>query len=137
MCTWYQPVISLLQELHMVIDTNSVEDPGHQSAVPDFPRPTAREYILRTVAPRPAPYSKSLPHKMYCSLMEGHEFRLAGAFSSDSVFQWYTAPEQLSDEIITQWWMGKVLFVQWDYLKNKNYNLKTFFFVSFAKQSGT
>lgn len=52
-----------------------------------FPNPAAREYILRTVTARPAPYSKSLPQKMYCTLIDGTEYRLAGAFSSDSTFQ--------------------------------------------------
>lgn len=58
-----------------------------KNSVPDFPRPSAREYILRTMAPRPAPYSKTLPQLMYCSIVDGHEYRLAGAFSSDSTFQ--------------------------------------------------
>ena len=56
------------------------------TSVPSFPRPFAREYILRTVMPRPAPYSKNLPQRMYCSI-EDDEFRICGAFGSDSVFQ--------------------------------------------------
>lgn len=56
------------------------------SSVPNFPRPSAREYILRTIVPRPAPYSKQLPQRLFCSIEED-EFRIAGAFSSDSVFQ--------------------------------------------------
>lgn len=64
------------------------QDTSHNSSVPSFPRPAAREYILRTVVPRPAPYSKQLPQRMYCSIEED-EFRLAGAYASDSVFQWY------------------------------------------------
>lgn len=71
-------------------DTSAMQmddgDISHNSSVPNFPRPTAREYILRTVIPRPAPYSKQLPQRMYCSIEED-EFRLAGAFASDSVFQ--------------------------------------------------
>ena len=61
-------------------------DLSHNSSVPSFPRPEAREYILRTIIPRPAPYSKQLPQRMYSSIEED-EFRLAGAFASDSVFR--------------------------------------------------
>ncbi|XP_041120289.1 rab3 GTPase-activating protein catalytic subunit-like [Polyodon spathula] len=54
-------------------------------AVSDFPPPAGREIILRTVVPRPAPYSKPLPQRMYCVLIK-EDFRLAGAFSSDTSF---------------------------------------------------
>ncbi|XP_062600840.1 rab3 GTPase-activating protein catalytic subunit-like [Saccostrea cucullata] len=77
--------VAAQKDLHMVIEDEE-GDTGLNS-VPDFPRPSAREYILRTAAPRPAPYSKSLPHKMTCSIIEGHEFRLAGAFATDTIFQ--------------------------------------------------
>ncbi|MGH0151150.1 UNVERIFIED_CONTAM: hypothetical protein FKN15_042093 [Acipenser sinensis] len=58
------------------------QNPG---AVSDFPPPAGREIILRTVVPRPAPYSKPLPQRMFCVLMK-EDFRLAGAFSSDTSF---------------------------------------------------
>lgn len=85
----YVPLIlvTFVQDLHMVIDGDDSADDTSCNTVPDFPRPMAREYILRTAAPRPAPYSKSLPHKMACSIIEGHEFRLAGAFATDTIFQ--------------------------------------------------
>ncbi|XP_046346291.1 rab3 GTPase-activating protein catalytic subunit-like [Haliotis rufescens] len=69
--------------------TEEVEKDAHKpaSTVPDFPRPTAREYILRAMVPRPAPYSRVLPQKMFCVLVENDHFRLAGAFSSDTTFQ--------------------------------------------------
>ncbi|XP_070587394.1 rab3 GTPase-activating protein catalytic subunit [Erythrolamprus reginae] len=51
----------------------------------DFPAPAGREVILRTTVPRPAPYSKSLPQRMY-SVLTKDDFRLAGAFSSDTTF---------------------------------------------------
>lgn len=51
-----------------------------------FPTPVAKEFILRAVDPRPAPYSETLPHRMYCTLIDGKEYRLAGAFSSDTIF---------------------------------------------------
>ncbi|CAI5762552.1 GTPase-activating catalytic subunit isoform X1 [Podarcis lilfordi] len=51
----------------------------------DFPLPAGREVILRTTVPRPAPYSKPLPQRMY-SVLTKEDFRLAGAFSSDTTF---------------------------------------------------
>ncbi|KAL1267284.1 hypothetical protein QQF64_032647 [Cirrhinus molitorella] len=56
-----------------------------RKAVTDFPPPAGREVVLRTCVPRPAPYSKALPQRLYCVLMRD-EFRLAGAFSSDTSF---------------------------------------------------
>ncbi|XP_053352311.1 rab3 GTPase-activating protein catalytic subunit [Clarias gariepinus] len=53
--------------------------------VPYFPPPAGREILLRTCVPRPAPYSKSLPQRLFCVLMR-EDFRLAGAFSSDTSF---------------------------------------------------
>ncbi|XP_029383713.1 rab3 GTPase-activating protein catalytic subunit isoform X2 [Echeneis naucrates] len=55
------------------------------SKVPDFPPPAGREILLRSCVPRPAPYSKALPQRLFCVLMR-EEFRLAGAFSSDTSF---------------------------------------------------
>ncbi|XP_060585547.1 rab3 GTPase-activating protein catalytic subunit-like [Ruditapes philippinarum] len=79
---------------YMILDEEDVgearmeddDDARLNSSVPNFPRPSAREYILRTFVPRPAPYSKQLPHRLFCCIEE-EEFRIAGAFSSDSVFQ--------------------------------------------------
>ncbi|XP_051938960.1 rab3 GTPase-activating protein catalytic subunit [Hippocampus zosterae] len=51
----------------------------------DFPSPAGREILLRTCIPRPAPYSKSLPQRLFCVLTRD-EFRLVGAFSSDTSF---------------------------------------------------
>ncbi|XP_056322006.1 rab3 GTPase-activating protein catalytic subunit [Danio aesculapii] len=56
-----------------------------RKAFPDFPPPAGREILLRTCVPRPAPYSKALPQRLFCVLMR-EEFRLAGAFSSDTSF---------------------------------------------------
>ncbi|KAM6897052.1 rab3 GTPase-activating protein catalytic subunit [Xenentodon cancila] len=58
---------------------------GGSRKVPDFPPPAGREVVLRTCVPRPAPYSKALPQRLFCVLMRD-EFRLAGAFSSDTSF---------------------------------------------------
>ncbi|XP_041671566.1 rab3 GTPase-activating protein catalytic subunit isoform X2 [Cheilinus undulatus] len=59
--------------------------PGATNKVPDFPPPAGREILLRTCVPRPAPYSKALPQRLFCVLMK-EDFRLAGAFSSDTSF---------------------------------------------------
>ncbi|XP_037319315.2 rab3 GTPase-activating protein catalytic subunit isoform X1 [Pungitius pungitius] len=58
---------------------------GGSNKVPDFPSPAGREILLRTCVPRPAPYSKALPQRLFCVLMK-EEFRLAGAFSLDTSF---------------------------------------------------
>uniref|UniRef100_A0A672HTU9 Rab3 GTPase-activating protein catalytic subunit n=1 Tax=Salarias fasciatus TaxID=181472 RepID=A0A672HTU9_SALFA len=50
---------------------------GGRNKVPDFPPPAGREILLRTCVPRPAPYSKALPQRLFCVLMKD-EFRLAG-----------------------------------------------------------
>ena len=91
----------LLQEINMVMGEEGEED-NSSSSVSDFPRPTGREYILRTFAPRPAPYSKSLPQRMYVNITEGHEFRLAGAFSQDTVFQWIWSMYYLNNLLDTE-----------------------------------
>ena len=67
---------------------HSLQDRASSSSVPDFPRPAGREFILRNMIPRPAPYSKPTPQRMYCVLVED-DFRLAGAFTEDTTFQWY------------------------------------------------
>ncbi|CAL8267074.1 unnamed protein product [Lota lota] len=53
--------------------------------MPDFPPPAGREILLRTCVPRPAPYSKALPQRLFCVFMRD-DFRLAGALSSDTSF---------------------------------------------------
>lgn len=48
-------------------------------------KPIKREYILRTSASRPAPYSRQSPQRMYC-LLSSNEFRISGAWSEDTIF---------------------------------------------------
>lgn len=50
-----------------------------------FEKPFQREYILRSSVPRPAPYSRQSPQRMYCRI-NNMEFRLAGAFTEDTMF---------------------------------------------------
>ncbi|KAL8183240.1 UNVERIFIED_CONTAM: Rab3 GTPase-activating protein catalytic subunit [Gekko kuhli] len=57
----------------------------NSGSVADFPSPAGHEVILRMIVPRPAPYSKSLPQRMY-SVLTKEDFRLAGAFSLDTTF---------------------------------------------------
>ncbi|XP_068752396.1 rab3 GTPase-activating protein catalytic subunit-like isoform X2 [Montipora capricornis] len=65
--------------------------PSNQPSPPstpsqDFPPPTGREYILRTTIPRPRSSSRPCPQRMYC-VLTNDEFRLAGAFTDDVIFQ--------------------------------------------------
>ncbi len=53
--------------------------------VDHFDKPFKREYIMRSSVPRPAPYSRQSPQRMYC-LLRNNEFRLAGAFTEDTMF---------------------------------------------------
>jgi Rab3 GTPase-activating protein catalytic subunit len=48
-------------------------------------KPYKREYILRSSVSRPAPYSRQSPQRMYV-LLSKEEFRLAGAFTEDTMF---------------------------------------------------
>jgi Rab3 GTPase-activating protein catalytic subunit len=52
----------------------------------EFPQPFGKEYILRMMINRPAPWSQPSPQRMHCVLSKG-EFRLAGAFTTDTNFQ--------------------------------------------------
>lgn len=69
------------------MEDESVAVPDDRKATLDFPPPAGREILLRTRVPRPAPYSRTLPQRLFCVLMR-EEFRLAGAFSSDTSFFW-------------------------------------------------
>ena len=73
-------------EADMQATPSNVKYSHTHSSVPNFPRPAGREFIFRTVAARPAPYSQPTPQRMYCVLVD-EEFRLAGAFSQDTTFQ--------------------------------------------------
>lgn len=61
------------------------QEERRQGLQSEFPPPTGREVILRAAVPRPAPYSKALPQRMY-SVLTREDFRLAGAFSADTTF---------------------------------------------------
>jgi hypothetical protein len=54
--------------------------------VVEFPPPVGKEYILCMMINRPAPWSRPSPQRMYCVLTKP-EFRLAGAFTTDTNFQ--------------------------------------------------
>ncbi|RMC18799.1 hypothetical protein DUI87_04695 [Hirundo rustica rustica] len=61
------------------------QEERRQGVQSEFPPPAGREVILRSSVPRPAPYSKALPQRMY-SVLTREDFRLAGAFSADTTF---------------------------------------------------
>lgn len=52
---------------------------------PPFPAPTSKEFILRAMAPRPAPTSTIYPQRLYVCI-DRDSIRMAGAFSEDTVF---------------------------------------------------
>ncbi|KAH6944669.1 hypothetical protein HPB50_004446 [Hyalomma asiaticum] len=58
---------------------------GEEDGERKFPSPAAREYILRTRHSRPTPASRLSPQRMFC-VMAGNDFRLAGAFTHDTIF---------------------------------------------------
>ncbi|XP_076245852.1 RAB3 GTPase activating protein subunit 1 isoform X2 [Calliopsis andreniformis] len=50
-----------------------------------FPEPSCKEFILRTIMPRPSPTSTPQPQRLYACLKRDH-IRLAGFFSEDTIF---------------------------------------------------
>ncbi|PAA47957.1 hypothetical protein BOX15_Mlig020287g1 [Macrostomum lignano] len=50
-----------------------------------FPPFTAKEMLLRCVAPRPGPGSRPTPQRLYCVLARD-DYRFAGAFTEDTTF---------------------------------------------------
>lgn len=53
--------------------------------LPVLGAPFAKEFILRTKAARPAPFSKMLPQRMYCCV-SANDFRVAGSFCEDALY---------------------------------------------------
>ncbi|PFX20709.1 Rab3 GTPase-activating protein catalytic subunit [Stylophora pistillata] len=74
--------------MQFAVDEDTSSNLSRQPAPPaqDFPPPTGREYILRTTIPRPRPSSRPCPQRMYC-VLTNDDFRLAGAFTDDVIFQ--------------------------------------------------
>uniref|UniRef100_A0A673ALI7 Rab3 GTPase-activating protein catalytic subunit n=1 Tax=Sphaeramia orbicularis TaxID=375764 RepID=A0A673ALI7_9TELE len=73
------------EDLAHAVKSEDRSQSGGSSSMSAFPSPAGREFLLRTCVPQPAPYSKALPQRLFCVLMK-EEFRLAGAFSSDTSF---------------------------------------------------
>lgn len=67
------------------VDELESENRSESDKLLPLERPFKREYILRSSVPRPAPYSRQSPQRMYC-LMSNIEFRLAAAFTEDTMF---------------------------------------------------
>ena len=81
----FQCIINIFQSTSLLQEEEE-ESPQSNGTKPDFPTPAAKEYILRTTVSRPAPWSRPTPQRMFCVLLKD-DFRLAGAFSSDTTFQ--------------------------------------------------
>ncbi len=59
------------------------EEHSHSVTMGTFPQPSGREFILRATVPSQTHYSTPCPQRLFCILTRG-EFRLAGAFGSDT-----------------------------------------------------
>lgn len=64
---------------------NDTASEGEENGECKFPSPAAREYILRTRHSRPTPAARLTPQRMFCVMAE-NDFRLAGAFTHDTIF---------------------------------------------------
>jgi Rab3 GTPase-activating protein catalytic subunit len=76
-------VIKFVENMASRNAENTIEKPA--SFIDALNGPCKREYIIRSSCSRPAPYSRQSPQKMYC-LVKNNEFRLAGAFTEDTMF---------------------------------------------------
>jgi len=70
-----------LQAAHLI--PNEVSEKAKQSLT--FPAPSEREFLLRVKACVPSPVSTASPQRLY-AVVNDDSFRLAGAFSHDTVF---------------------------------------------------
>ena len=77
------PAGTLLQKMFKAAQRESLM--SYDDDVPTFPTPIAKEFILRTLCPRPYKSSKSSPQQMYCCL-KSNELRISGAFTIDKSF---------------------------------------------------
>ena len=81
--------MSFLQSAYMLPDDENMDMRDNRRPsiiVRDFPDAAGKEYILRTTVSRPAPWSRPTPQRMFCTVVQD-DFRLAGAFSTDTTFQ--------------------------------------------------
>ena len=65
-----------------------IQNMFRESQQEEFPReeglppPNTKQFIIRSLAPRPFPFSRPIPQRMYAKLCQG-EFRVAGCFTVD------------------------------------------------------
>merc|ERR1719427_724857 len=65
-----------------------IQNMFRESQQEEFPReeglppPSTKQFIIRSLAPRPFPFSRPVPQRMYAKLCQG-EFRVAGCFTVD------------------------------------------------------
>uniref|UniRef100_A0A1B6DTG6 Rab3 GTPase-activating protein catalytic subunit n=1 Tax=Clastoptera arizonana TaxID=38151 RepID=A0A1B6DTG6_9HEMI len=74
----------------MISDNDPTSGPGKPwsptGAHVEFPAPCEKEFILRATAPRPAPTSLTLPHRLSVRICKD-EIKMAGCFCQDTTFQ--------------------------------------------------
>lgn len=79
-------LILMFTDLHRMSNPSLFEgDNIRPSLTSIFPPPHEREFVLRVNAHRPASYSSLCP-QMLRAIFNKNEFRVAGAFSEDTVF---------------------------------------------------
>uniref|UniRef100_A0A8D8V0Z5 Rab3 GTPase-activating protein catalytic subunit n=1 Tax=Cacopsylla melanoneura TaxID=428564 RepID=A0A8D8V0Z5_9HEMI len=72
--------------------TFSSQDPTEPWSLPPspfspLPSPSCREFILRVVAPRPAPSSRPTPQKLTALILSPDSLLMSGCFTQDTTFQ--------------------------------------------------
>ncbi|XP_066597838.1 rab3 GTPase-activating protein catalytic subunit [Prorops nasuta] len=70
---------------HLMSAVSHELNAGGDSKYKTFPEPSCKEFILRTVSPRPSPTSMPQPQRLYAALTRDY-IRLAGFFSEDTTF---------------------------------------------------
>lgn len=62
-------------------ESENIEDGKYKT----FPEPSCKEFILRTITPRPSSTATPQPQRLYACLKRDY-IRLAGSFSEDTTF---------------------------------------------------
>ncbi|CAF0883999.1 unnamed protein product [Brachionus calyciflorus] len=82
----YKSIKNSIDSIDDQDDNDEIEEmENYTNLLLPYDKPFKREYILRSSVSRPAPYSRQSPQRMYC-LINNLEFRLAGAFTEDTMF---------------------------------------------------
>jgi len=70
------PAGRLIQSMFQEAQQDDYPRPG------GMPPPSCKQFVMRTLAPRPFPYSRPMPQRIYIKLANG-EFKVAGALTID------------------------------------------------------